>query len=303
MIGNRYHDWARNPYLCLFFLRISFFSLCLSAAITYAGDAADFFVYYPESTSPGLLFGASLLGLSLSFTFAIILGIGLGSGVYNNASFAKASKAGQGNLLVAGLVEPLGSFGRFLAVVIALGLVSNVVAPTYSCGIDFQVLGRLAARVPRSIWNTIAVIIYTVCALAGRDHLSEIFTNFLALMGYWVAIWIAITIEEHLIFRRAVGRGYDWDAWDQPKRLPHGLAALISFLVGWAGAILCMAQTWYVGPIARLVGENGADVSACPYSGEDPIVMLIYPVGQLRWFLMGAASLSSPKMARASTLW
>lgn len=81
-------------------------------------------------------------------------------------------------------------------------------------------------------------------------------------MGYWLAIWIAITLEEQLIFRRR--SGYDWTAWDQKGKLPHGLAALVAFLVGWAGAILCMAQAWYKGPIARLVGEYGADVSIAP---------------------------------------
>ena len=250
--------------VCLSFVRISFFSLCLSAAITYAGDAADFFVYYPESTSSSLLFGASVAGLCLSFTFAIIVGVGLASGINMNPSFASAYDRGQGALLVAGFVDPLGGFGRFLAVVVALGLVSNIVAPTYSCGLDFQILGRVAARIPRFIWNTVSVIIYTVCALAGRDHLSGIFTNFLALMGYWVAIWIAITVEEHLIFRRTKARSYKWDDWNRPGKLPYGVAALASFLIGWAGAILCMAQAWYVAPIAGLVGDSGADVSINP---------------------------------------
>jgi len=81
-------------------------------------------------------------------------------------------------------------------------------------------------------------------------------------MGYWLAIWVAITLEEQLIFRGK--SGYDWTAWDQKRKLPHGLAALVAFLVGWAGAILCMAQNWYKGPIARLVGEYGADVSILP---------------------------------------
>ena len=78
-------------------------------------------------------------------------------------------------------------------------------------------------------------------------------------MGYWVAIWIVITWEEQLIFRRQ--RGYDWTAWNQQEKLPLGLAALAAFLVGWAGAILCMAQVWYVGPIAARIGDHGADVS------------------------------------------
>jgi purine-cytosine permease-like protein len=31
-------------------------------------------------------------------------------------------------------------------------------------------------------------------------------------------------------------------------------------VVGWVGAILCMAQVWYIGPIAKLVGTYGADM-------------------------------------------
>ena len=238
--------------------RISFFSLCFSAAITYAGGAADFFVYYPPNTPRLPLFITSLLGLITSFTLALVIGIGLASGVATNAAYTTAYDTGPGALLVEGF-SSLNSFGRFLSVVIALGLVANVIAPTYSSGIDFQILGLVFQRVPRFVWNTAGVIIYTVCALAGRGHLSEIFTNFLALMGYWVAIWIAITIEEQIIFRRRTG--YDWEAWNEQGKLPIGIAAFIAFLVGWAGAILCMAQVWYVGPIARLVGDSGADVS------------------------------------------
>ncbi len=78
----------------------------------------------------------------------------------------------------------LGGFGKFCAVVAALGLIANMVPPRYSSGIDFQILGRWCEKVPRWVWNTFAVVIFAACALAGRDHLSAIFTNFLALMGY-----------------------------------------------------------------------------------------------------------------------
>jgi purine-cytosine permease-like protein len=93
-----------------------------------------------------------------------------------------------------------------------------------------------------------------------KAHLAELFTNFLALMGYWVSIWIAILLEEHLIFRKWRGLGWNWDAWDDPRKLPVGLAALVAFLVGWAGSILSMAQVWYIGPIASLVGAYGGDM-------------------------------------------
>lgn len=148
--------------------------------------------------------------------------------------------------------------------IVALGLIANAIAPTYSAGVDFQILGRYAEKVPRAIWNTFGVVIYTVCALAGRSHLADIFTNFLALMGYFVAIWLAIVLEERFIFRRGgSGNGYNWAVWDEPSKHPVGIAALIAFFVGWAGAILCMAQVWYIGPLAGLVGEYGADVCSC----------------------------------------
>lgn len=255
--------------------RLSFFSLCLSAAITYSGIAADLFVYYPEWTPRWKMFSATMTGLSLSFTYSFIIGIGLGSGTYTNMSWSAAYEVSQGALIVRAY-KPLGTFGDFCSVLVALGLVGNIIPPTYSAGVDFQILGRLAARIPRVIWNTFGVVVWTIFALAGRDHLAEIFTNFLALMGYWVSIWIAIMLEEHYIFRRT--HGFDWSKWNQQKYLPIGLAALVAFLVGWVGAILSMAQVWYIGPFAavssaitleqrrilttpQMVGEYGADVS------------------------------------------
>lgn len=262
--------------------RLSFFSLCFAAAITYGGVPADYFVYYATSTSPLLLAGLILLGLTLSFSFAVVLGVGLASGIATYPPYATAWEdsqggSGSGALLVAGFA-PLGGFGRFCAVIAALGIIANTIPPTYSCGVDFQVLGHYATRIPRFVWNIAGVIIYTVCALAGRNSLASIFTNFLALMGYWVAIWVAIVLEEYLIFRKRDASAYNWAAWNDASKLPIGIAALVSFLVGWAGAILCMAQVWYTGPIAKLVGEYGADMGN--YVGFS-WAALVYP--PLRW--------------------
>jgi NCS1 nucleoside transporter family len=214
--------------------RLSFFSLCLSAAITYAGGAADFFVYYPEETPRWKIFTVTMFGLALSFTFAFMIGIGLGSGINTNTSWSDAYKVSQGALIVEGFA-PLGSFGKFCGVIVALGLVANMIAPTYAAGVDFQVLGRWMTAVPRLVWNTLGVVIYTICAIAGRQSLAAIFTNFLALMGYWVSIWIAISLEEHFIFRMWRGLGFDWSVWNDKSKQPIGIAALVAFLIGWAG--------------------------------------------------------------------
>ncbi|KAI7191633.1 purine-cytosine permease FCY21 [Hortaea werneckii] len=239
--------------------RLSFFSLCLAAAITYSGGAADYFVYYPEETPKHKVLFVTFAGLVCSFSPMFILGIGLGSGMATNNTWSDAYGVSQGALAVQGFA-PLGPFGSFLSVVLALGLIANLIAPTYSSGVDFQVLGRYLEKVPRVVWNTIGVIIYTVCAVAGRQNLANIFTNFLALMGYWVSIWIAIVLEEHLIFRKWLGIGWNWDAWNDKRKLPLGAAALVAFVIGWIGSILCMAQVWYIGPLAALVGQYGADM-------------------------------------------
>ena len=119
-------------------------------------------------------------------------------------------------------------------------------------------MGRFGKAVPRYVWACVVVVVYLVCALAGRNNLFDIFSNFLALMGYWIEIFICIVLEEHLIFQREIG--FDWTAWEDKKRLPLGIAALIAFLFGWMGAIFGMYQAWYVGKLAILVGDYGADL-------------------------------------------
>ena len=275
--------------------RLSFFSLCLAAAITYSCASADYFVYYPEGTPRWKVFVFTVVGLSVSFTTMFVIGIGLGSGVASNSTWANAYDVSQGALIVEGY-RPLGAFGSFCSVIIALGLISNLVAPTYAGGIDWQALGRYFEVVPRVVWNTISIIIYTVCAIAGRTQLATIFTNFLALMGYWVSIWIAIFLEEHFIFRNHRALGWNWDGWNDRQKLPLGIAALTAFLIGWVGAILCMAQVWYVGPISGLVGGYGGDVSLKPPTIAS-ILLTIFKLGNyvgfawagiiyppLRWF-------------------
>lgn len=132
---------------------------------------------------------------------------------------------------------------------------------------NFQQLCTPFAKIPRPVWTSVVTIIYTVCAIAGRQHLLSIFLNFLALIGYWVIIWVAIVLEDEFLFRRfglgGSSRSFDWTVWNDQTKLPVGVAALISFLIGWAGAIVCMGQTYYYGPIAQMIGDYGADV-CCP---------------------------------------
>ena len=251
--------------------RLSFFSLSLSVPISWAAAASDYYVYYPENTAKWKTFMMTLVGLTLSFSFVNLLGVGLASGIASNPSWSDAYGISSGALILAGY-DGLGGFGKFCGVVVALGVIANNIPGTYSAALGFQILSRYLERIPRWFFTCIIAVIYTACALAGRDHLLTVFQNFLALMGYWLVIFVSIVLEEHLLFHW--GSDFDWTAWKDWRRLPVGLAALTAFLVGWAGAIVSMNQIYYSGPIAKMVGANGIDLGIWVGSGFS---LVVYP--------------------------
>lgn len=234
--------------------RMSYFWLCASSAIAWSPATADFYVYFPATTKRWMTWLCTTVGLTLSISIMVLFGAGLGSGVLSKQSWSDAYNVSMGALIVESYA-PLGAFGHFCAVVLALGLISNNVPSTYSAALSFQLLGRWCEQIPRIFWTVVATVIYTVCACVGKDVLFVVFQNFLALMGYWTLIWVTLTLVEELLFRRR-GGGYDWTVWHDKKRLPIGLAALVAFLVGWVGAVLGMWQTYFTGPLAKLVGEG-----------------------------------------------
>jgi purine-cytosine permease-like protein len=81
-------------------------------------------------------------------------------------------------------------------------------------------------------------------------------------LSYWTAFFIVITLEEHFIFRRRNGAlgGYNFEVYDSPSRLPLGIAGILAGCCGVAGAVVGMAQVYYTGPIAKKIGEFGADL-------------------------------------------
>ena len=241
---------------------------------SWVASAADYYVYYPVSTPKYLIFAITTLGLSIAIIFTDLIGVALGTGVASapTGTWANAYATSGGALLVEAFA-PAGGWGKFCAVLLALGVVSNAVMGTYSAAIDCQILGRWAQRVPRYCWVIILAIIELVCALAGRNQLYIIFTNFLALMAYWLMIMLCIFAEEQVLFK---GRRLDWEAWDDRKRLPVGFAALSAFLLGWLGAVLGMAQIYFVGPLAVLSGY--ADVGMWIGCG---LTLISFP--PLRW--------------------
>lgn len=251
--------------------RLSFLSLCLSPAVSWTSVSADFYVYYPEKTPRMITFTMTLAGIVASKTMVYLLGIGLATSTFGHPSLATAYETSSGALIVASY-DGLGGFGKFCGVIVALGEIANNVPSTYSAALGFQTLAHSLERIPRWVWVCVSAVVSTTCALGGRNKLLEILQNFLAVVGYWVTIFLSIVLEEHLFFKRT--RPFDWTAWSDWRRLPLGIAALSSFLIGWAGTIVGMDQIWYKGPIGAMVGRHGADLGIWLGCG---FALVVYP--------------------------
>jgi purine-cytosine permease-like protein len=64
------------------------------------------------------------------------------------------------------------------------------------------------------------------------------------MMAYQVCPWITIVLEEHLLFHKLTGKALDWSIYENKSKLPIGLAALLSFLISFLGAVVGMYQIW-----------------------------------------------------------
>jgi len=75
-------------------------------------------------------------------------------------------------------------------------------------------------------------------ALAGRNQLLTYLEDFLALLGYWCTSYFVIVFTEHYLFRKDNFANYDLEAWNDPSRLPIGIAGFSAFALGVVAWVL-----------------------------------------------------------------
>lgn len=120
---------------------------------------------------------------------------------------------------------------------------ANVTANIYSSALSIQLLGQHFLAIPRFILCTFLSLVTFALAYGGRNVLENILNNLLAILGYWTLAFALILFIEHFWFRPRLG-GYDLNVWQDPKRLPMGLAGTASLLIGIGFTFLGMCQTW-----------------------------------------------------------
>lgn len=244
---------------------LSYGSVIYGFATGWTSYAADYTVYQPSTQSRKKVFFWTWLGLIIPLLFTQMLGVAIMSATSlndgNNRYQDGYASTGTGGLLGAVLIYHTGTFGKFCIIILALSIVANNCPNIYSVALTVQVLAHWTQRIPRFVWTAIGTGVYIAIAIPGYSHFEAVLENFMNFIGYWLAIYEGIALAEHFVFRRGM-KGYRPEEYDQPKKLPPGIAAVFAFCCGVAGMVTGMSQTWFVGPIALTAGEApfGGDV-------------------------------------------
>lgn len=240
---------------------LSFGATIYGYATGWTSMASDYTVYMKKSTSRFGIYWSVVVGLNIPLIMAMTLGAACATGTLTSEYFAAQYKDNSiGGLFYAILVkDSLHGFGEFCIVMLALSTVSNNIPNLYSFSLSIQTLWTQFAKVPRVIWNTVGACASLAISIPGYMFFEQVIHNFMNMTGYWLAIYSAVGLSEHYIYRRGF-KGYNPDDYATPSALPLGISAIIAFCVGVVGAVLGMNQIWWQGPVAKKIGLYAGDV-------------------------------------------
>lgn len=239
---------------------LSYLAVVYGSSVSWCSIAADYYVHYPITTSKPKVFALTTLGITISTCIGMVLGVCVGSTMAEDPTLAAIYEDEGVGFLIQALMFPR-AFAKFILVILVLAGVGMNCINLYSCALSVQQFARPFARIPRFVWTMIIFGVVVGIAVGGRNSLSAYLNDFLSLLGYWGTSFFVILFVEHFLFRKGNVDNYDLEAWNDPSRLPVGLAGGTAFLLGVAGWCLGMVETWFSGPIGLLIGDYGGDVA------------------------------------------
>lgn len=214
-----------TPHIPIAILTVA---IAASYVFSWGPYAADYSRYLPPTTPRRAVFGWTLLGSAVSTFGVMTLGVLMAMRFHVSNPMALLGAA-------TGHLRGL-AYGAVI-----LGTLTANVLNTYTGATSTLTLGIHTHR-------TRAIVVIGLLgfplAWAGLGGFSGQYENFLLLLSYWVAPWLAV------LFFDALRPG------DDKRALGHGLAA---FLIGVAASVPFMSQTLWTGWVARAWG--GADIA------------------------------------------
>ncbi|KAF8799756.1 cytosine-purine permease [Phlegmacium glaucopus] len=240
---------------------LNFASTLAGFAITCSTISSDYSSYYHPNVSSWKIFLSAYAGLSLSIVSLQCLGAAVVVAAPSVPVWEQGYTGGNVGGLLEAMLRPVGNFGKFLMVLLSLSVAANIAVSFYSVSLNLQAVMPILAIVPRYVLSVVATAIIVPISIVGAHRFYDTLTNFLGLVGYWASAYTAITMIEHLHFRKNDPSLYDVTVWNIPKRLPSGIAAVAAGVLCFGVVIPSMSQVWFTGPIARSTGDIGFEVA------------------------------------------
>jgi NCS1 family nucleobase:cation symporter-1 len=258
------HSGAFTPSAGITGFSWAAFTLTAGAAYGYTAGwtpfASDYTRYLPAKTDKTRLGLAAGLGNFVSTTLLMSLGA-----VAFNLIEAAVGDSNGGQFVVFGpnptkiFTDALGndSLAKVTLLAIALGSISANVLNVYSGAMSFLAMGvNIGFKARRAIMVAIAGVIGGITAYFGvtNGDVGHSLENFLLVVAYWVAPWIAIVLVERLI---SGGK----DAGKRALAPKEFGAGVIAFVVATGFSIWGFSnQVFYTGPLGKGLGDMGAVV-------------------------------------------
>jgi len=239
---------------------LSLVAIVYGSSASWCTMASDYYVHYPANVSRVKVFLLTTFGVAIPTSIGMVAGCVVASGLNNRSDWHDTYENDGLGFLIQEMLYPRG-FAKFILTLLVLSGINTNIISIYSAAISCQQFSRPFSRVPRFIWTFLCFAVILALALGGREQLNAYLQNFLSLLGYWCTSYVVILFCEHYVFRGGRFENYDLDGWNDPARLPVGLAALAAFCLGIVAWVMGMVETWYVGPVGKLIGAGGGDVA------------------------------------------
>ncbi|EHY59930.1 hypothetical protein HRR83_006292 [Exophiala dermatitidis] len=239
---------------------LSLLAIVYASSASWCTMASDYYVHYPATVSRVKVFLMTTVGIAIPTSIGMIAGCVVASALNNRPDWNHAYTDEGLGFLIQDMLHPRGFAKVLLTLLVLSGINTNIIS-IYSAAISCQQFSRPFARIPRFIWTFLCFAAILGLAVGGREKLNTYLSNFLSLLGYWCSSYFVILLTEHVVFRRGDFANYDLEGWNDPARLPLGLGALFAFGLGVVAWCMGMVETWYVGPLGKLIGDSGGDVA------------------------------------------
>jgi len=175
------------------------FLLSTGAVFGYAAGwnpyAADYTRYFPPGTSKKAIGWWSAAGLFVSCVVLEIAGAGSATAASAGASLGDPTATFTGHLPTA--------LADATLLAIALGAVCANVLNIYSGAMSFVAMGvKLPLALRRAITALVFGVIGFIVAIYGLHDAGARYTNFLLIIAYWIAPWLAVMFCDQFLYRR-----------------------------------------------------------------------------------------------------